>query len=825
MPPPNKPQNSPDPPLHLLQRLDKCLPAGSKSMRASEPLLSNASLRRIASSSRARPAATSIADIFVRSLVVAGYCHEHSPRGRGLTTLSAKPMKGNMGKWEDRGMAGASKRVSSRNRPDYLGTPGERLGVHRQRTQRMFNSSVAQRVETYDCDDRRIECPPEDASHQTRNQDVGSNYIRNFKGIQPKQHGSIGMDGKTDKSFISDGQKTFMTRTIGHNKVDSKKNPQREIERYRHYTNPDAELYPRTSKIYREALKNSLDWKEASDNVAAPQQLSPEIQNRRSALQIKSVRRFVDALWNKNKSNHFLFGLYRDIPYPGIIHLSHRSRTELLYRFAHPRDRRWVDARRFLALVEDMFAAGLPVSRWLWSTAIHLAGRAMGKTSKQDLLRAIGLWQQMEHLGGIKSDAVVFTILFDISIKAGQYTVAERLMQEMRKRNIQFARFGKVSQMYYYGLLRDPDSIRRTFDEFVGAGEIVDTAVLNCLMASFLRTGEVGTAEQMYQRMVESKFPTQQTRGPSDKATHLAGPGLTSELVEYRKRSKKLSRLLQSSASLKNSLPDHHRALQEALSIAPDTRTFHIFLSHHAYRSGDLGAFVSILDDMENIFIVPPRGMIYLLLFDGFAHYGRRGKGWTADKLWMAWKAYLRALYESKTRLNNRAFAQPEDFVWENPLRGDVPSTPRPLATGASSGLYTPLPSTTDVKDGSNGNKSQEHNRPHDDQTVIEAEHAMLGLDGSIDINEIFSQGARHHSDEEGGLETLERRIDNGVFLGRRMIIIILRAFGTCCGPEDVMEVWLRLESIWQPEKRKGLDVLAVHEELEKQMNRPPKSH
>jgi hypothetical protein len=77
-----------------------------------------------------------------------------------------------------------------------------------------------------------------------------------------------------------------------------------------------------------------------------------------------------------------------------------------------------------------------------------------------------------------------------------------------------------------------------------------------------------------------------------------------------------------------------------------------------------------------------------------------------------------------------------------------------------------------------------------------------------------------HEPPDEDDLEFLERRIENGVFLGRRMIITILRAFGTCCSENDLMEVWLRIERIWQPEKRKGLDVLAVKEELAKQLER-----
>ena len=221
---------------------------------------------------------------------------------------------------------------------------------------------------------------------------------------------------------------------------------------------------------------------------------------------------------------------------------------------------------------------------------------------------------------------------------------------------------------------------------------------------------------------------------------------------------------------------------------------------------------------MEDIYPVPPRGMIYLLLFDGFARHGRHKKGWTAEKLRKVWKAYLRALYESKTRVHDRSFALPSSFVWENPLGGG-PTVPL-VSTNRSNPLYTPLPSASiNLQDDLHEfEEHTEHPRGVDEDVIDISYRDTPDLYTDVDIPE--SHPTQPLPVEGDSLEPLEHRLENGVFLGRRMIKIILRAFGSCCGPDDVMEVWLRMESIWQPDKRKGLDVLAVKEELERQLNR-----
>jgi pentatricopeptide repeat protein len=693
----------------------------------------------------------------------------------------------------------------------------------------MFNSGIAQKLEDDESEERCLaKQSMEKPSPRLHHKDAGSCQSEHLYEKPPQQlFEDLNCESKLD-DFNPLEVSEHPTYAVSEDNVldhqaDSPGVPT--LYRYHGKTSPAKELHADTAKLYRSVFGEALDWKHAVDTVAKVEQVeSPSSRavvlhkdNRKDAVELLSVVTFLEALWDEKKSNQYIFRLYRELPHPGVSYLSKRSRGALLRRFANPRNRRWVDARRYLGIIDDMVAAELPVSRSLWSSAIHLAGRASGRVCKKDLVRSIGLWQQMEHVAGIKSDDVVFNILFDIAIKASQFTVADRLMEEMAKRDITFSRPGKVSKMYYYGMLENADGIRQTFDAFVSSGEIVDTVVLNCLVVSFLRAGETKTAEQLYHRMMQAQRTVDLDH--EQKLHH--GPGLSPEFIVYRKKSRKFNRLLQVSASLRDQLPEHHRALQEALPMTPDTRTFHILLSHHAYRSGNLQAFMSVIGDMEKTFAIPPRGMIYLLLFDGFAHNGRKRKGWTAERLRNAWQAYLRALHESKKRFNDRFYLRTAKLAWENPLGSSAAQLAAPALPRIPNGLYTPLPSeNTDANDISEGHQKEqvgERDETNNDEVADHDETA--GFDDDIDIDELFSFPSRdQQTDDE--LEVLERQIENGVFLGRRMIIIIIRAFGVCCGPKEVMEVWLQIERLWQPKRRKALDVMAVKEELEKQINK-----
>lgn len=640
--------------------------------------------------------------------------------------------------------------------------------VCRTRAQKMLASSVAQRVEVYDPGDQRIQ--------QTSAQDSRQRVDLDRTYGDFKTHG---------KSLSADNYGLQV-------EVHDKPAVSHALESYEDHKSQGKRLYKHTWEVYQALLGGSIAWKEAADAVAAFTPYPPSYDETKSSVEISSVRNIEERILDRTKKNHYIFELYRELPSPGVKYLSKRSRGALLRRFARPPDRRWVDARRYLALVEDMLVARLPLSRSLWTSAIYLAGRSRPSVTRQDLVRAIGIWNQMEHLAGIQSDNVVFTVLFDIAVKAGQFTVADRLIEEMDRRQLHFGREGKVAKIFYYGFKQDAESVGRAFDEFVESGEIVDTAVMNCVFSSLLKCGKRDLAEEIYYRLLQTQSNTE-----------FAKMHLTSEFAVYRKSTRRLGRVLQMSASLKDSFPDHHAALQKALEIGPDTRTFHVVLTYHSRVTGNLNAIKHILKDMERFYAVPPRGMIYLLLFEGFALHGaQKLNRWNAAKLRKAWDTYLRALNESQTRIRRQSFALPPGFAWDNPLAGsDVTASSDSMDSQNPQGLPLPssFPDMHDLLPGLGGTDTPK-NGPEVNLTRVDS--------------------ALESPQEQDSLEILENRLENGVFLGRRMIIIILRAFGGLCEPDEIIDVYLLMMDIWQPRKRRVLDVAAVREELEIQLNK-----
>jgi len=661
----------------------------------------------------------------------------------------------------------------------------------------------------------------------------------------------------------------------------------------------DERNYIATSKFFENILGKKYNWKRAVDALLPMPQAPRNETNGRDEIERPSVKLLLEALGAVDEpSTQHLFRLYRNIPSPGVAKLSKRTRGNLLRRFANPQNRRWADARRYLALVEDMASAGLPMSRSLWSSAIHFAGRGngSGKVLRKDLVRAIGLWQQMEHVAGVQADGVVFGILFDAAIKSGQYVVAADLETEMRERGLDFDRYGMVAKIFSYGLQKNVAGISATFEKFVESGEIVDTVALNCLCASYLRAGEVNTAEQIYARMLEALRSTKGLSSSIDSAVsdHAA---LTSEFLIYRQNTRKLGRHLKKSHALKKQLPAYHRALQASLPMTPDTRTFYIFLRHFSRYSGQLDMFMAVLRDMESTYTVPPRNLVYMLLFEGFGIHGDKRKSWSAERLRLTWHAYLRALRDSQARLEAMDEGnESKDMVWENPLSSIItdlqpampkedpnglyvplPSANAEMASGLQredpGGLYTSLPSddrdtglgpvTTEDPDKPAGFVSRDDEQAlqepaaadepvssDDEQTLDEPTkpHSPTAFFSSLwpdaigtapdpkepegpaidepgsrknyDMVDLINEEAEDGYPEYNDLPGVDHRVENGVFIGRKMIVAILRAFGTCCGPKEVLEVWFQLQRLWHPNRRKANDVLAVKEELDRQLAR-----
>lgn len=502
-------------------------------------------------------------------------------------------------------------------------------------------------------------------------------------------------------------------------------------------------------------------------------------------LEIPEVRRLLWCLPDTSVSNQELFRMYRSLPQPRVTYLSHETRKSLLHRFANPSRRRAIDTLRYLSVIEDMCEASLPLTPAFWTAAIVMAGKNVSKVSKHSLRAALGVWRRMEFEGKVESTSITFNILFDLAIKAGQFKVADRIVLEMHNRGIDFSRFGRVAQIFYCGLVGDSDGVREAYHNFVKAGEIVDTTVLNCVMASLIRTGYVGIAEQMYENM--KSVHRLISRGDDSMLAH----ALPSEsYASYRKANKRLGRVLGMAACLRDKLPEHHRAIQAALPLTPDAKTFHIFFSYHALVSGDLERFLNLLDDMEKLFDIPPQGMVYLFLFEGFArHGGKNNTPWDFRRLSRAWSAFLRDLNISEQQSVPQVQKRISQLVW------DAPATYNQHDPDCDEEVYFDDDGTDD----------------HDE--TIYPQDAFARTDYRPDAHSVDTY-SRSRFEEAEDEDNEDEGPETGVFLGRRMIIACLRAHDVCGGPKAVARVWEQIKPLWRVESRRLKDIIAVNQEL-----------
>ncbi|RVX69534.1 hypothetical protein B0A52_06598 [Exophiala mesophila] len=370
----------------------------------------------------------------------------------------------------------------------------------------------------------------------------------------------------------------------------------------------------------------------------------------RQLKEIAVFQAFIDLLADDHSSNSALFKAYQQLPSPGVSFLPTGTVRLFLQRMSTPWSRSETSMVRYLSLLDDMQEARLPITRAEWASAIYLAGRSFGRVTEADMMRGFEVWRQMEQEAGVQSTHVTFNILFDLAVRSNKYSIAQKILKEMHTRGLRLNRLGRVSVIYYHGLRRDGDAVRKAYREFVDAGEIVDTLVLNCVIASLINAGESSAAEQIYERMksLHSRLHVSTTED-GQPVYFKRYPGSDEVTIDRELASNSLGRILVNAAHLEAVLPDHHKELQDMMPLVPDHKTFRAMISHHANESGNLDRIVVLMKEMTEIFGLPLQSINYLLLFKGFALHGGTTyphATWNIKRLKLIWEACLAAIME-----------------------------------------------------------------------------------------------------------------------------------------------------------------------------------
>ncbi|KAL8796740.1 MAG: hypothetical protein Q9182_007317 [Xanthomendoza sp. 2 TL-2023] len=342
----------------------------------------------------------------------------------------------------------------------------------------------------------------------------------------------------------------------------------------------------------------------------------------------ESINRFLHVLEDGTSSHEQIYETYCQLPSPGVRQISRVSRRLLFHRLSVIESKTRQSMLRYLRLVDDMKEALIPLSKSEWNTAIAYAGQCYVHVDALQVETALRIWKELEQEAGVRSGPVTFNILFDTALRAQKFVLAEMILKEMDTRGLKYSRYSHVSFIYYHGLRGDGAGIRKAYRDLVEAGQIVDTVVMNCVMASLIRAGELPAAEQVYERM--KRFLHAKT-----------GQYIPPRDWRY---SRELGQILDTASRKLRNQPQKLAKLQAQQYLAPDIRTFSIFIDYHVHITGELRRITVLLAEMQDLQI-PIQGRMFVKIFRGFArHGGVKYTSWTTQKLEAVWMSLLAAL-------------------------------------------------------------------------------------------------------------------------------------------------------------------------------------
>jgi pentatricopeptide repeat protein len=354
----------------------------------------------------------------------------------------------------------------------------------------------------------------------------------------------------------------------------------------------------------------------------------------------RHIRRLEKLLEDDETPHDRIFEIYNQLPPPGVVYLRIETIRALLHHLAVVERPSQLAMQRFLSILDDMKNAHIHITRSEWTSAIHLTGKAMGTISEDDLQSALYIWRDMEHRAGVSGGYVTLNVLFDVAVKAGKYPLAETFLKEMQTRKLSLHRHFRVSMLYYYGVLQDGNAVRRTYQELVNAGDIVDTVVLNAVIAALIRAGEPTAAEHVFESM-KRLHASRSVPAPGHKFFNrtwrdkrLLGLHLTHEARRFKRSNNE----------------EDVKQLQDYAPVAPDARTYALLIRHQSVTAGNVDRVYELLWEMRHSSIAL-EGTIFVAIFHGFTQFGGvRYSSWTRDKLEKIWTQYLKALQEGLER-------------------------------------------------------------------------------------------------------------------------------------------------------------------------------
>lgn len=341
-----------------------------------------------------------------------------------------------------------------------------------------------------------------------------------------------------------------------------------------------------------------------------------------------AIKKLTTLVHDANSDGDDLFAAYEALPYPRASFLNPKLRLTFLHRLAVIPWHDETTLLRYLSVMDDIKAANLRPPRIAWNSAIHLAAHPWTTVTDAEAESALYIWKDMEQRQGIIGDEVTFNILFNVAIKAHKFALADMIIQELESRGLRKTTPFRIGAIFRAGQQHDGDSVRRAYREFVEAGEIVTTTVLNCVITSLYEAGESGGAEAIFERM--------RTVYGADKDRDIP----PEEFFAWRAY---VAALQKDVEHLRND-PVARQEAQNRAPLRPDSHTFRIMMRAACRQNEGLDRVDELLAQMREI--DPPLQLsraMFTNIFYGFARFGKRPYStiWSRGRLELKWLNYL----------------------------------------------------------------------------------------------------------------------------------------------------------------------------------------
>ncbi|KFY01689.1 hypothetical protein O988_02600 [Pseudogymnoascus sp. VKM F-3808] len=379
-------------------------------------------------------------------------------------------------------------------------------------------------------------------------------------------------------------------------------------------------------QMYQQAPGPNLMISDKSEDVEWPPQ---EYQWPADGESQEILQQLEEALKDRYYDPEITFRLYRSLPSPRVPYLSAKMRHQLLRNLGTVLRKDERSMMRYLSVIDDMKLNAISLTLEEWNTATSFVASYVNKPTAIEVEASLKMFKEMEHIAGVEANSATFNILFDAATKAGKFHLAEMVYEEMKNRGHPYNRFHHVSLIYFHGLRGDGDSVRSAYKSLIDAGEIVDTVVMNCVIASLIRAREPQAAMHVYERMKRLHVENSGEPPPRDARKRREMDRSLVNLAEYARYNPKLL-----------------EQYKKTSIIAPDKRTYRLLINQLAVNEGQLHMTTRMLDDMS-LFNVPVHGSIFLALFNGFAkHGGELYSHWTDKRLESVWSAFIKAHHD-----------------------------------------------------------------------------------------------------------------------------------------------------------------------------------